>query len=189
MLYVAYGSNMNIGQMEHRCPQSKVIGNGKMNGWKLIFNIHADIIQTNNKEDEVPVVIWDIHDEDWRMLDIYEGFPSYYTKEIVEVITDNGEKVHAIVYIMTEERKGICLPFKTYYDTVKQGYMDNGIDLEYLYNALLYTKKNKTEQNQYTIDKKKSINKPNNHYKPTYNTSRKKGSACHGAYRKKNVAR
>ena len=63
-LYVAYGSNMNLGQMSYRCPCSKRIGVGKIKGWKLIFNVHADVIKTNNEDDAVPVVIWDIADED-----------------------------------------------------------------------------------------------------------------------------
>ena len=34
MIYAAYGSNMNIEQMKYRCPESKIIGNGKLQGWK-----------------------------------------------------------------------------------------------------------------------------------------------------------
>lgn len=44
MLYISYGSNMNIEQMSRRCPHTKVVGNGKLYGWKLVFNCHADII-------------------------------------------------------------------------------------------------------------------------------------------------
>ena len=90
MLYVAYGSNMNLKQMAYRCPNSKIVGNGKLNGWKLIFNIHADVVK-GNKHDNVPVVVWDIAYEDWWMLDRYEGYPSYYVKEIVNVILEDGK--------------------------------------------------------------------------------------------------
>ena len=80
MLYVAYGSNTNLEQMEFRCPNSTLIGNGKIKGWKLVFNIHADIVK-GKKTDEVPVVIWDIHYKDWESLDIYEGYPKYYIRK------------------------------------------------------------------------------------------------------------
>lgn len=150
MLYLAYGSNMNLGQMDYRCPNSKVVCNGELRGWKLVFNVHADVIKTDNEEDVVPVVAWDIgSNEDWRRLDMYEGYPSYYIKEIVNVILDNGEVEEAIVYVMADNRKGICPPSKGYFECIEQGYMDNGIDLSYLYEALDYTFDNETEYNQY----------------------------------------
>ncbi len=87
MLYVAYGSNMNLEQMAFRCPDSKVVGNGKLYGWDLVFNIHADIVKAN-KSKSVPVVVWEIADKDWITLDRYEGFPSYYVKEVVDVLNE-----------------------------------------------------------------------------------------------------
>ena len=89
-LYVAYGSNMNLEQMKYRCPRSKRIGLGKLVGYKLVFNVHADVIKTENMEDEVPVVLWNIHDDDWKSLDRYEGYPNYYIREKVLVMTDSG---------------------------------------------------------------------------------------------------
>ena len=149
MLYVAYGSNMNLDQMAFRCPNSYVVGNGTLNGWKLIFNIHADVICTDNENDFVPVVVWDIADSDWKRLDMYEGFPSYYVKQIVDVILDNGKNEKAIVYVMAENRKGICLPHKDYFDGIEKGYIENGIDVKCLYEALEYSYENETEYNKY----------------------------------------
>lgn len=149
MLYVAYGSNMNLKQMDFRCPNSKVVCNGKLNGWKLIFNIHADIINTGNEDDIVPVVVWEIDDSDWDMLDMYEGYPSYYIKETVNVILDNGNIEEAVVYVMAERRKGVCPPYQDYFDGIEKGYIENGIDVKYLYDALEYSYENKTEYNKY----------------------------------------
>jgi len=151
MLYVAYGSNMNLRQMKHRCPNSKVVCNGELRGWKLVFNVHADIIYTDNEHDKVPVVVWDIADEDWGMLDMYEGYPSYYVKEYVIVALDNKTEVEAIVYVMADRRKGICPPSKSYFDCIFDGCKDNGIDVEYLWDALDYSYDNKTEYNQYNM--------------------------------------
>ena len=78
MYYIAYGSNINLEQMKYRCPNSKVIGKGIVKYWKLYFNLHADIRYTGNEGDVVPVLIWDIADEDWTALDRYEGYPKYY---------------------------------------------------------------------------------------------------------------
>ena len=148
MLYIAYGSNCNIEQMAYRCPNSKVVCNGELVGYNLVFNIHADVIK-GKKNDKVPVVVWDIEDEDWARLDVYEGYPNYYVKEIANVILDNGKTVNAIVYVMSNNRKGISPPYQNYFDCIKNGYIDNGIDLEYLYNALKYSYENETEYNQY----------------------------------------
>ena len=148
MLYVAYGSNMNLGQMAYRCPNSKVVCNGELHGWKLVFNVHADVIK-GKKKDVVPVVVWNIADEDWRMLDMYEGYPSYYVKETVNVILENGKKEEAIVYVMADNRKGICPPASSYFNCIFKGYIDNGIDTDYLFDALDYSYDNETEYNQY----------------------------------------
>ena len=148
MLYVSYGSNMNLGQMAYRCPNSRVVCNGKLKGWKLVFNIHADVIESD-KDDVVPVVVWDIADQDWRRLDMYEGYPSYYIKEIVNVILENGRVEEAIVYVMAENRKGISLPSKQYFDCILKGYRENGINTTCLYDALAYSCYNETEHNQY----------------------------------------
>lgn len=148
MLYVAYGSNMNIEQMAYRCPNSVIKGNGKLKGWKLVFNIHADVIK-GKRSDFVPVVLWDIHKSDWKMLDMYEGYPKYYIKKKVKVYLDSGEIVKAIVYVMADDRKGICPPFSDYFNVCKIGYIENGIDTKCLYDALIYSVKNETTYNQY----------------------------------------
>ena len=138
MIYAAYGSNMNIKQMKVRCPGSRIIGNGKLKGWKLVFNVYADVIK-GEPDDVVPVVCWDIAENDWERLDIYEGFPIYYIKEIVDIDLDDGRKEKGIVYVMAADRKGIYPPFREYLKICLQGYKDNGIDIKPLHDALKYT--------------------------------------------------
>ncbi len=150
MLYVAYGSNMNLEQMEYRCPNSYAVCNGKLYGWKLVFNIHADVIK-GNEDEFVPVVVWNIADADWARLDMYEGYPSYYVKETVNVILDNGKNEKAVVYVMADNRKGICPPTSGYFNGIVKGYIDNGIDTDYLFDALDYSHGNKTEYNKYKM--------------------------------------
>ncbi|MBR5604259.1 MAG: gamma-glutamylcyclotransferase [Bacteroidales bacterium] len=153
MYYVAYGSNMNLSQMKYRCPNSKVVCNGVLTGWKLVFNIHADIIYTGNKEDKVPVVLWDIRNKDWKSLDMYEGFPKYYIKKNVDVDVGAGYIVSAIVYVMADNRKGVKLPCKSYFESILTGYKENGINTDILYEALTYSAYNETEYNQYNVRK------------------------------------
>ena len=42
-LYIAYGSNLSIQQMAHRCPDARVAGKAILPDWKLVFKLHATI--------------------------------------------------------------------------------------------------------------------------------------------------
>ncbi len=56
-------------------------------------------------------------------LDRYEGYPSFYYKEDVEVELDSGELVKAMVYIMTDkikDRISLNMPSKNYLAAVKR---------------------------------------------------------------------
>lgn len=136
MLYVAYGSNMNLEQMEYRCPNSKVACTGRIYGWKLVFDTHADIIPTGDLDNFVPVVAWNIADSDWPRLDMYEGFPIYYIKQEVEVQLDDGRVENCIVYVMAKKDHGYCPPFENYFYGIEKACQENGIDVQYLYDAL-----------------------------------------------------
>ena len=152
MLYVSYGSNMNVEQMKWRCPNTVIVGNGRAYGWKLVFNYHADIIPSDNPDDYVPVVVWNVkRKKDLLSLDRYEGYPSYYVKEDIDVVMDSGEKITAMVYVMEKSRKGIFPPTKGYFDTIVEGYIENDISLEKLIEAVKYAidSDNFTEYNQY----------------------------------------
>ena len=149
MLYCSYGSNCNLQQMAYRCPNSKKVSVGLLKGWKAVFNIHMDIIKTDNTDDIVPVVVWNIAEKDWSMLDMYEGYPSYYVKKTVNVTLDDGAEEKAIVYVMADNKKGICPPTSGYFNGIVKGYMDNGINTDYLFEALDYSRCNKTEYNKY----------------------------------------
>jgi cation transport regulator ChaC len=82
---------------------------------------------------------------------MYEGYPSYYIKETVNVILDNGEVKNAIVYVMTDNQKGVNPPMNSYFKCIYDGYVVNGIDTECLYNALKCSFSDKTEYNEYKM--------------------------------------
>ncbi len=149
MIYAAYGSNTNLEQMEHRCPNSFLIGTGKIKGWRLYFNVHADIME-GSKGDFVPCAIWNISKTDIDNLDRYEGTPRYYITKHLPVEMDSGEMVDALVYVMSKNVKGIYPPYKPYFEGCEIGYIENGLDTNILYEALDYTLKNKTTHNQYS---------------------------------------
>ena len=135
-LYVAYGSNLNMMQMGWRCPTASVVGTGKIIDYKLTFRRVATI--EPNIKSEVPVAVWKIEDSDERALDRYEGYPTLYRKEMIDVEMDNGEKVKAMVYIMNYGNP--AMPYKEYLNTIIKGYEDVGLDPSYLLAAIEDTK-------------------------------------------------
>lgn len=132
ILYVAYGSNINLEQMAYRCPNSTVAGTAMLQGYELQFRHHATI--EPNQESAVPVLLWELDAEDERHLDAYEGFPRYYRKENIDLELD-GESVEAMVYIMNGDRP-LESPTEQYYDSIQKGYRENGMDTSYLETAL-----------------------------------------------------
>ena len=137
--YVAYGSNLNLCQMARRCPNATVFGIGKIKDYQLTFRGVATIVPDPGKE--VPVGVWEITEADERALDIYEGYPSFYRKETIQVEMANGETVDGMVYIMNSGYPN--LPTGSYYGTIEQGYHDVGLDVRYLEDALKDTEKRK----------------------------------------------
>ena len=141
-LYVAYGSNLNMEQMRGRCPGSEFVGTGVVEGYELQFkgslhNAHATIAP--NPGSAVPVGIWKIQKQDEISLDRYEGYSikgyRYYDKEQVSVKMDDGSTLTGMVYIM-DPRMDFGNPSKSYYDIVRQGYEDCGLDTNVLDQAV-----------------------------------------------------
>ena len=152
--YIAYGSNMNLEQMDWRCPNSEVVGIGYLKGWKLVFNCHADIIPTGNDNDVLPVLIWKSEPKEWKTLDRYEGFPTYYIRESVEFFFLDGTSDIGTVYVMAEDCKGLCPPSDYYFDALIDACRENGIDDDYMFDALIESCYNKTKYNQYNKRKR-----------------------------------
>ena len=128
MIYIAYGSNMNTDQMAHRCPDAKLLGTGKLLGYRLSFYVHATVERSRTKGSYVPVAVWEITQADEERLDRYEGFPNYYTKEERPIQMIKGTRVKGIVYIMKLKRCG--LPTGQYYHGILSAYHELGLHAE-----------------------------------------------------------
>ena len=133
--YIAYGSNLSESQMAYRCPTAKVVGTSILKDWRLLFDGPASIERKEGYN--VPVLIWDIQPADEKSLDRYEGYPSYYRKEMLDVEV-NGKTINAMVYIMNTNKEHI--PSDYYYRVLEQGYERFGFDKNILEQALLESK-------------------------------------------------
>ena len=93
-LYFAYGSNINLDQMDRRCPNAQVVGPVVLENYKLLFrsntrNAGVATIRPH-KGRKVHGLLWKITPECEKSLDIYEGYPRLYEKEDVTVRDSSG---------------------------------------------------------------------------------------------------
>ncbi|MFR8038204.1 gamma-glutamylcyclotransferase family protein [Clostridium fessum] len=139
-LYFAYGSNINLNQMDMRCPNARVIGPVVLEGYELLFrgNLRGCGVATiAPKEGEiVHGLLWNITPSCEQSLDGYEGFPYLYKKEQVLVQDKDGQKIPVMAYVMTDVWHSPALPSPSYYAGIQKGFWQNGLPLESLRQAL-----------------------------------------------------
>ena len=145
-LYLAYGSNLSVSQMRHRCPDAHIIGTAEIKDYRLMYKgsktgSYATIEPEEGQK--VPVLVWSISNRDEASLDRYEGYPTfYYKKELqVEIKTLRGNELGehtAMVYIM-DERRDHGMPSVYYEDVLREGYKRFGFPEKVLDESLGYT--------------------------------------------------
>lgn len=136
-LYIAYGSNLDRGQMARRCPTAEVVCSGMLYGHELLFRgsqFGAVATVVPKPGACVPVLVWKIKPSDERALDLYEGYPHLYRKENLSVTMDGRER-DIMAYVMTGERE-YGVPARSYYETIARGYADAGFDTGVLNEAV-----------------------------------------------------
>ncbi len=135
--YLAYGSNLNIEQMQWRCPTAKVVGTVVLPDYELLFkgSMTGAYLTIEKKENSsVPMAVWEVEAEDEKALDRYEGYPHFYYKKDLE-LTNEEKRIKAFVYIMHEDM-ALGLPTKAYVETCLAGYKAFGFDKKILLEAI-----------------------------------------------------
>lgn len=123
-LYFAYGSNLHLGQMAHRCPGASVLSAGSIPGYRLVFresrpgSSYASIEPAEGFS--VPVVAWLLTTADERSLDRYEGFPVLYSKKTLRMNSPLGS-LEGMAYIMNPPYAA-ARPSQGYLATIRTGY-------------------------------------------------------------------
>lgn len=136
--YLAYGSNLNLAQMEYRCPTAKKVGTYLLQDYELEFRYYLTIKPSKGKA--VPLGIFEIKEADEHSLDRYEGYPTFYRKEYLTIELD-GKEIPALIYIMNEGTRDIASPSERYLNTCLEGYRDFGFDPKYLKEAFVNSRK------------------------------------------------
>jgi gamma-glutamylcyclotransferase (GGCT)/AIG2-like uncharacterized protein YtfP len=132
MKYFSYGMNTNLAQMARRCPKAQSLGAAVLPGFQFEFKCFATVVPDVTKD--TLGVVWEISDDCELALDILEGFPKYYNKQLVTVLID-GIPHTAMTYLMYPDEV-LNLPSNSYYNLVADGYEDHSIGLDQLNDAI-----------------------------------------------------
>ena len=126
-LYFAYGANMNPDSMSWRCPNATNPQKFVVKDWQLKFHSHATIEPVPGSE--VWGMLWELTPKCEHALDMFEGFPFYYTKR--QHVQDG---VELFFYEMVDNFGGI--PSQSYVDDIHSVYQTYGMPVEHLIRAL-----------------------------------------------------
>jgi Gamma-glutamyl cyclotransferase, AIG2-like len=109
-LYFAYGSNMNVDAMAHRCPRSKALGLARLERHRLAVMREGWLTAVRNASSAVHGVLWDLALSDIPALDRHESLSQgLYTKATQPVVAERGPK-RAIVYFGANAGPGVLGP-------------------------------------------------------------------------------
>jgi len=110
-LYFAYGSNMDLIQMSNRCERAATVGIAKLASYRFIINSHGVATVVPDPAAAVEGLLWRITDEDECSLDHYEGVnQGIYRKAFVELETQDGRRIKALIYIAADSAPGMPRP-------------------------------------------------------------------------------
>ena len=137
--YIAYGSNLYSEQFYQRCPDSVFVASGVLKDYTLSFcGINGNAFLTVKKQagGSVPVAVYRISPSDERFLDVYEGYPNFYTKEQVVVEVNTDETIEGTMYVMIDQP--YAYPSESYFHICSMGYQELGFPVEVLEDAISY---------------------------------------------------
>lgn len=144
--YFAFGSNLLEERLIYRVGVVNKIQNYTLYGWKLVFNVgyphlssFANIVRTNNQNDFVEGVLYELNWIQESLLSEYEGL--YYKEEFV----DKSLKATIFAYVGLQEftikPEETVLPNLYYLNYILDGCVNQKLD--YTYKKLAeYKRKN-----------------------------------------------
>lgn len=107
--YFAYGSNMSLKQMKHRCQTAELMGKAVLKNYQFIINQRGVASVIPKKNSIVYGLVFKLQKEDEDSLDLYEGVKNgFYYKKYLDIVAPdkNGVKIDALVYIAENNKFG-----------------------------------------------------------------------------------
>lgn len=148
-IYIAYGSNLHIEQMQERCKDAELLGTAKLENHCLEYKGapgRAYLTISQSIGEYLPIAVWLTSASDDLALDEYEDYPELYYKTSYQVKFDKvfpdfvkefkqGDAINAYTYVMQED-KVPARPTDEYIEVCKAGYNNFGFDKKILDEAL-----------------------------------------------------
>lgn len=138
LLYFSYGSNMSTARLVDRVPSAKAVYVARLDYHRLRFHKRSkqgsgkcDIECTNNPNDNVYGVVFEILASEKDDLDKKEGLSRGYDEKSVSVIEQNGTTVDAVTYFATDIDSALK-PYHWYKEHVVRGAKEHYLPLEYI---------------------------------------------------------
>jgi gamma-glutamylcyclotransferase (GGCT)/AIG2-like uncharacterized protein YtfP len=130
-LYFAYGSNMNEAQFKLRCPASHFLCRARLPDYRFIINSSGYATVLPKPGSVVHGVLTAITEADEQELDRREGVhENIYRREQLEVITEFGYAIPALIYIDGVQDEGPPRP--GYLEKVLAGAQRHDLPPEYV---------------------------------------------------------
>ncbi len=121
--YFAYGANLNLDDMEWRCPGHLPRCVAYIENYRLVFRGVASIEPA--KGHRVYGALYLLTKSDLDALDRFEGYPRLYHRKILPLRkSGNNHNTKAWVYIMNADRNGYYPPSGGYLETILDGCRD-----------------------------------------------------------------
>ena len=138
MKYFAYGSNMSLLRLQHRVPSAKRPEIAYLKNHQLRFNMSGkdgsgkcDAFATENSQDTVIGVLFDIDDNEKASLDVAEGLGSRYNEKLVLVENASGKVFEALIYCAIKIDPTLK-PFSWYLNHVIIGARETNLPADYV---------------------------------------------------------
>lgn len=146
VLTFAYGSNLNVRQLLHRCPGASFVAPARLYSHKLAFagyslNWKGAVATARRVPSETTYLlglVWEIPKTDLHRLDRFEGYPVVYDRRLLSVIVPSGRSVQAYVYKQTGHtaRRDRPQPSHEYLGRILDAYTEYGWNPKPIVEAL-----------------------------------------------------
>lgn len=136
--YFAYGMNMDVAAMAHRCPGAKLIGRGSLPGFRFGINPKGVATVIADRDSTVFGLIWDLPPRDELSLDAFEGVrDGHYRKRRYQArLEGDDDPLACMVYQATRDRP--ARPRRGYLETVIKAAAREGLPETYVNELRLW---------------------------------------------------
>lgn len=108
--YFAYGSNMDIGQMQSRCPGAQLLGAAELAEHRFGINARGYATVIPHAGQTVHGLVWAISESHRIRLDGFESVPHHYVRQTLAICTADGQLRDMLIYVAVNASPGAPQP-------------------------------------------------------------------------------